>query len=117
VVEVENVVVGCGGWELLEAPDSAALNWGLLDPTMHRRGLGTALLEYRLAALANLGVRTVKISTSRLVSEFFRKAGFSETQVIPDGHGPGLDDVKMELNLEGRNCERVQPSVTLLERK
>ena len=105
---MENVVVGCGGWELLDVPNSAALTWGIIDPAMHRRRLGTALLEYRLAALADLGVRTVKISTSRFVSEFFKKAGFSETQVIPNGHGIGLDDIKMELSLDGGNFERVR---------
>lgn len=108
VAEVEHVVVGCGGWELLYVPSSAALNWGMIDPALHGRRLGTALLEYRLTALAELGVRTVRISTSRLVSEFFKKAGFFETQVITNGHGMGLDDVKMELSLGDWNFERVR---------
>ena len=69
-------VTGCGGWFL--DGDVAALNWGIVRGTLHRKGIGRFLLEERLALIRSDGrARTVRVRTSRPVQGFFERAGFT----------------------------------------
>lgn len=81
-------VIGCGGWFL--DGDVAALNWGIVRGTLHRKGVGRFLLEARLASIRADGrARTVRVRTSRPVQGFFERAGFT---VARDGVNGLVDE-------------------------
>jgi ribosomal protein S18 acetylase RimI-like enzyme len=64
----------------------------------HRRGIGKALLAYRLNEIRRDPIiRRVTINTSQHTSAFFEKFGFTVERVVRDGYGPGLDRCEMNL--------------------
>lgn len=87
-------VVACGGVALEPDPDAGALCWGIVRKDLQGTGLGKALTLYRLSVLP--GVKRMRINTSQKVQGFYEKLGFVAKKVVPDGFGPGLDDVLME---------------------
>ncbi len=99
VGEENGAIIACGGW----APDSigvAALTWGMVRRSLHRRGIGRVLLRFRLNAVKNGSeANVVRIHTVQLVQGFFAREGFRVVDVVPDGFGQGLDRVTMELRL------------------
>jgi GNAT superfamily N-acetyltransferase len=96
-------VLACGGWfQEPDAPTVGGLAWGIVHRHWQGRGLGQALLEVRLAALAQVpGVRTLVVRTSPTAEGFFARAGFVAVRRIPDGHAPGIDRVDMERPVPG----------------
>lgn len=99
VGERDGQVIACGGWAL-DTDEVAVLTWGMVRRSLHRQGIGRALLRYRLDAIAR-GSRAslVRINTVQLVQGFFAKEGFRVVAVVPDAFGPGLDRVTMERSL------------------
>jgi GNAT superfamily N-acetyltransferase len=76
VVEDGGAVVGCGGWFL--DGDAAVLNWGIVERSVQRKGIGKFLLDERLRRIRADGrARLVRVKTTRLVQGFFQRAGFS----------------------------------------
>ena len=49
-----------------------------VDPALHRRGIGTALMDRLVARVARMGVRSVRLGTRRgsAAEAFYRKMGF-----------------------------------------
>jgi ribosomal protein S18 acetylase RimI-like enzyme len=101
VVERDGEIVGCGGYAVDPESGAADMCWGLVRRDLHGAGIGRLLTQARLDAIrATPGVRRVRMTTSPLVDGFYRKLGFRTLRVRPDGLGPGLDAVDMELELE-----------------
>jgi N-acetylglutamate synthase-like GNAT family acetyltransferase len=99
VGEEQGAVVACGGWAI-ESADVVVLTWGMVRRDLHRRGMGRALLRFRLDDARRATQASVaRLRTVQLVQGFFAKEGFRVTSVVPDGFGPGLDRVTMELAL------------------
>lgn len=98
VLDSEGRIAGAGGVELETPRRTAWLTWGMVDPTRHRHGIGTALLLHRLDLLrSNLNVDRVCIDTSHLVAPFYERHGFTTQRIIPDGYAKGLHRHEMEL--------------------
>jgi GNAT superfamily N-acetyltransferase len=74
-----------------------ALRWMLLSPRHQRRGFGSAIMARVLADVRRAGV-TLRISASHKSSPFFARFGAIERSTIPDGWGPGMHRVEMELS-------------------
>ena len=92
-------VAACGGCAS-DADGAAALTWGMVRRDLHCRGLGRELLRYRLDVIGGTGAPTlVRVRTSQLVQGFFETEGFTLRSVVPNGFGPGLDKVTMEVQL------------------
>jgi N-acetylglutamate synthase-like GNAT family acetyltransferase len=101
VGEEEGRIVACGGWAM-HSRDVAVLTWGMVRRALQRRGVGRMLLRFRLDAVRKESrVSVVRIHTVQLVQRFFAKEGFIAVDSVPDGFGPGLDRVTMELGLRG----------------
>lgn len=99
VGEDQGAIVACGGWAL-DSVDVAALTWGMVRRAHHRRGLGRALLNFRLDSIKKrTQAHLARIQTVQLVQGFFAKEGFTIVHVEADGFGLGLDRVTMELKL------------------
>jgi ribosomal protein S18 acetylase RimI-like enzyme len=93
------VPIGCGG--IVHAKESsriAVLTWGMIHADRHRQGWGRALLQARLAHLLDMpDVEIVILNTSGAAVGFYRRFGFREVRIIPNGYGPGIDRYEMEL--------------------
>jgi N-acetylglutamate synthase-like GNAT family acetyltransferase len=99
VGEEQGRIVACGGWAL-DNEEVAALTWGMVRRGLHRRGLGRLLLRFRLDEIRKYSrAGMARLHTVQLVQGFFAKEGFTEIATVPNGFGPGLDRVTMELRL------------------
>lgn len=95
VAAEENVIVGCGGFELT-GPQQVDLNWGMVHGDFHRHGYGTALLRYRLERIKKLfGEVIIRVETSQYSKGFFEKHDFETKETKLDGFGPNIDYVLM----------------------
>jgi GNAT superfamily N-acetyltransferase len=92
--------IGCGGYYLNRSEGLAGLCWGMVHRSWHRRGIGSALLNYRLAAIERLRSATVvRVNTAPRTQGFFAEHGFRVVRVVADGFAPGVDRVEMEKQL------------------
>lgn len=99
VAESERVIVGCGGYAIVPAESRADLCWGMVERSVHGRGIGRFLTELRIdAARADPRVRHIVLNTSQHTQSFYEKLGFSTSSVTKDGFAPGLD--RCDLRLE-----------------
>lgn len=100
VVEDEaGTVVACGGIAFAETANVATLCWGLVRNDLHRTGLGTLLVQTRLAMARARRVDEVLLDTSQHTTAFFARFGFRITSTTTDGYGPGLHRHDMALRL------------------
>ncbi|RMP26525.1 GNAT family acetyltransferase [Pseudomonas coronafaciens pv. atropurpurea] len=98
VVERDAEVVACGGYLVLSDPSVAELTWGMVHRECHGSGLGRFLTQARLQAMRLVpGVTRAFINSSQHVQGFYSTLGFAVTGIEADGHGRGIDSVKMEL--------------------
>ena len=72
------------------------LRWVMLSPRVQRQGLGSAIMARVLDDVRRAGV-TLRISASHKSAPFFARFGAVERSTIPDGWGPGMHRVEMEL--------------------
>lgn len=94
-------VAGCGGY-FAEAGDCARFSWGMVDRTIHGKGLGRLLAEHRIAAIrAERRFCKIRLGTTHMIAPFFERFGFVRQAVEADGFAPGMDKVVMELDLIG----------------
>ncbi len=103
VFELDGRIVACGGYALGPAAGQSALCWGMVARDRHREGLGGALTDFRLAALAaDPAVQDVTIETSQHTAAFFERFGFVRESVAKNGFAPGIDRVKMTMHVASR---------------
>lgn len=98
VVEMDGVVIACGGTSVENSV--GRLCWGMVDQTVHRSGIGKALLIRRINDLFRIYpvLEKIEIETSQFAAGFFERFGFRQTGVAPHGFGQGLDCVHMQLS-------------------
>ena len=96
VLLAEQLVVGCGGYELLN--NKVFLRWGIITNKEHNSGLGTLLLEERIKHIRkNYKSVDIHLFTSPMVQGFYLKQGFIVESVKKDGLALGIDTVNMKL--------------------
>ena len=97
-------VAACGGYHVDLQAGTAGLSWGMVHRVRHRRGLGSVLLEHRLAAIAaQPRIREVRLDTSQHSRPFYERFGFETVAALEDGYAPGLHRYDMRLLLPGRS--------------
>jgi len=100
VGEINGRLIACGGWGQLPDRSTATLDFGMVHSDYHGTGIGSQMLERRLADMTGIAkIKTVVLDTSQHVAGFFERFGFSETSVVPNGYGPGLHRHNMTLKL------------------
>jgi GNAT superfamily N-acetyltransferase len=91
VVEQEGRTVGFGSLSIQEGPgiSAATLGFGMIRPSHHGRGFGTAVLLGRLCALPKplSSFRTIVISTVATSTTFYQRFGFQNAGSYPDEYG------------------------------
>ncbi|HEX8779387.1 MAG TPA: GNAT family N-acetyltransferase [Rhodanobacter sp.] len=98
VCVVDGEIVGAFGF-IGDGAGRKHLNWILLDPRYQGAGIGSAIM-HRVEALARAsGSALVCIAASHKSAPFFGRFGARAIKVVPDGWGPGMHRVDMELRL------------------
>lgn len=101
VVEVGGRLVGAGGLNYFDDYTWARISWDLVHPHFQGKGIGKALLRYRLEQVSRIpSVRLLQVRTSQLVYLFYQKFGFELERVEKDFWAKGFDlyQLKMDLN-------------------
>lgn len=101
VLWLDGEVKGCGGYVLNSDRTKATLAWGMVHSEYHNSGLGTALLDFRIAKIkeAITNGYVYALDTTQLTAPFFERVGFKTTRIRKDYHREGLDRYEMELQL------------------
>lgn len=78
------------------------LNWIMLNPQLHGRGVGRAIMENVVALAASEGIQAIDIAASQKSAPFFARFGAITMTVTDNGWGPGMHRVDMKLALNSR---------------
>lgn len=96
VLEVDNKVVGSGGFNFSGDPAHGKISWDLFHPDFQGKGLGRMLLHYRIEKLkACEGLETITVRTSQMVYQFYEKSGFQLVETVKDFWAQGYDMYQM----------------------
>ena len=82
-----------------DGPDRLALRWIIVSSGKQRRGVGSAVMNRIVAELRRSTGVTLRISASHKSAPFFAKFGARERDRIPNGWGPGMHRVEMDLSV------------------
>jgi GNAT superfamily N-acetyltransferase len=101
VVVEEGAVIGFGGYELSDFYNLGTFVFGLVRANRHGRGIGHALLIYRLLHMARRKQRPrwVTVDTHPHTAGFFLRCGFVEMARWPGGYRSGRDRVDLRFEL------------------
>lgn len=92
VIEIDNNVVACGGFNLLDGGIRAALSWDIIHPGYQGKGLGTNLTKFRIQRIKEIEtVKTISVRTSQFVYPFYEKCGLILREVKKDFWAEGYD--------------------------
>lgn len=87
---------------------NAALHWILLAPAVHGQGLGAAIMGEVIREMHATGRSLLHISASHKSAPFFEKFGASILSRIPDGWGPGMHRIEMQLQVQRHTADSLQ---------
>jgi len=96
VLEMNNIIIGCGGINYDEDGTTGKISWDILHPDYQGKGFGSLLLSFRIEKLKELKhITTISVRTSQLVYRFYEKYGFKLVETIKDYWAPGIDMYRM----------------------
>jgi GNAT superfamily N-acetyltransferase len=95
---VDNRIVGAFGVYPIDKTN-AALHWILLAPSSQGQGVGSAIMANVIFEMQHNGRSVLHISASHKSAPFFAKFGARIVSRIPDGWGPGMHRVEMQLSI------------------
>ena len=95
---LDNQVVG--GFGVFDDDDGQkVIRWILLSPSTQGKGIGSDMMRRAVRQCRDSAARRLKIATSPRAQSFFARFGAMALATIPDGWGPGMDRVDMEIRL------------------
>jgi GNAT superfamily N-acetyltransferase len=80
------------------AEGGVALRWILIAPAAQGQGVGTTMMARALEHCRARGVPVLHIAASQKSAPFFARFGARTVKRIPQGWGPQLDRIEMELD-------------------
>lgn len=96
VVEMENTIVGCGGFYIPQNGGEARMAWGMVENSLHKKGIGRQFLEFRINQIRLINPEIgIALDTTQHSYRFFEKLGFKVTKIQKDAYAPGLDRYDM----------------------
>jgi len=91
VLELDEKVIGCGGFGDKEGTQAITFVWGLVHNDYHKKGFGEQLLVYRLGEIKmHFPTRQVILDTTQHSFSFFEKYGFETVKITEDGYATGM---------------------------
>lgn len=101
VLLVDDVILGCGGFNLSEDQQTGKISWDIFHPKSQGKGLGTALTNYRIERMKEIeSIKKISVRTSQLVYPFYAKFGLELKEVVKDYWAPGFDLYRLEADTE-----------------
>ena len=97
-ISEEKVVAAFG---LIDTPDArrARLSWIMVSPNSKGSGMGMKMITHAKSTAIENEVAAIDIAASHLSAPFFQKFGAAELNEVPNGWGPGMQRIDMELRL------------------
>ncbi len=100
VIEENNQIIGCGGYDVNDKENKVALSWGMIHKDFHKKGFGRKSIEYRLELIKKLKKDfTIVLDTSQHTHKFYEKLGFKVDKITKNHYGKGLDRYDMSMQL------------------
>jgi ribosomal-protein-alanine N-acetyltransferase len=100
VLELDGIVVGCGGINFSDDGKHGVLSWDIFHPEFHRQGLGSHLVQYRIERLkANKDMKSIIVRTSQHTWKFYEQHGFELQYAEKDYWAKDFDLYAMEYQL------------------
>ena len=97
VLEIEGVIMGCGGFNLTNDKATGKISWDIFHPESQGKGLGTALTRYRIQKMKEIEtVKTISVRTSQLVYKFYEKFGLEIREIVKDYWDAGFDLYRLD---------------------
>lgn len=104
IAELDGEVIACGGFSIYPDKKLATMAWGLVHNSLHKKGIGKALLLHRIKMIRSVHPQcTIGLDTTQHSFPFFEKLGFVTTKITKDSYGEGLDRYDMELSPENNS--------------
>lgn len=92
VAEIDGKIVGAGGINLADNGKTGKISWDYVAPSFQGKGIGKALLRYRVELLQEMGtIEKITVRTSQFAYRFYEKNGFKLTSREKDYWSPGFD--------------------------
>lgn len=102
VLEENGIIVGCGGYDIIENGTTARIAWDFFIPHSQGKGHGSELVHFRLEQIKKFArVEKVIVRTSQYASGFYTKHGFKLISIEKDYWASGYDLHLMEMQLTG----------------
>lgn len=96
VAEQDGKVIACAGFNIKKEDAHAFMTWGMVDNSLHKKGIGKALLEFRIKKIRSLFPDSpINVNTTQHSYRFFEKLGFVLTGITNDYYAKGLDKYDM----------------------
>jgi [ribosomal protein S18]-alanine N-acetyltransferase len=90
-------LVACGGFTIEPGSGVARISWDFVKPSLHGKGYGSILLNYRIARIREISATDrIEVYTSQLAFGYYQKHGFQVTSSEKDYWAKGYDLVSME---------------------
>ena len=100
VVEMDDIIVGIGGFNLTDDGATARLSWDIFHPQTRRMGLGTTLTNFRIQRIMEIpGVMTLSVRTSQFAYKFYERFGMEIREIVKDYWDVGFDLYRLDCSL------------------
>ena len=98
VMEIDGVVVGCGGINYFPNEQVARISWDIVHPDHQGKGIGKQLILFRIARIKkNPEIKIIRVRTSQVVYKFYEKMGFVLEKVVDDFWSEGFHLYQMNI--------------------
>ncbi len=98
VLEVEDIIVACGGYNKGTLPSEMRISWDLVHPDYQGKGYGSALLKYRIQKIQeDKTINLISVRTSQLAYKYYEKNHFVLNEVVHHYWAEGFDLYSMVL--------------------
>ncbi|CAM1373463.1 Acetyltransferase, gnat family [Tenacibaculum litopenaei] len=92
VYEHEGKLIGSGGINYLKNAKTARLSWDLVHPDFHGSGIGSQLVQHRIAHVKKAKQYAIlEVRTSQVAFQFYQKFGFQTLQITENYWAEGFD--------------------------
>ena len=101
VVEIDDILMGCGGFNLTQDGETARIAWDFFHPSAQGKGFGTELTRFRIQKIKQIKtVKTLSVRTSQMAYKFYERFGLELRETVKDYWADGFDLYRLDRDLE-----------------